>query len=411
MLAEEDFRQYLQQQSINIGENWNEEFLLIQHLNELVTADFTFLHFVEQVLRAQASSCFATVGDFMDALFDDPLLVLKLPDGIPAQDWDVSRTVPFLYTKTLKTIRYPTGMEDRPGVLGLHSSGAVDVYLIDQPNYFPVVLKYSEDFVAVDDNLNLDTGTRIIDLHSNIPSSAYSSSFFEQLEKIETTELYLVSLTDLMNHIYAARAQVFEPNPNVPCSEECSNDCIPQADLRLLATGLSFDTRNDLTLENDFSSYYRIAGQQLLSENLVPLVLGRQVSNVNFYDWQRFLLGSYRLNDLFDVTFTHTVSYENFSVNGKNTELPAFSATADVNEIQQLPLPNLLLAENITEGDLFRYASYQLKLDAVVETRVAADDQPVSTYGFRRGVVLNYNLYCDDPQSIGLNSIALQATY
>ena len=411
VLKEEDFREYLRQQSINSEEDWNNEFLLIQHLDARITPDFTFLHYVDQVIDERGSSCFTGVENFRNVVFNDPLLVLKIPDGIPAEEWDVSRTVPFVYAKTLNAIPYATSIEDKVGTIGLHASGAVDVYQFEQPNYFPLVLKYSEDYVAVDENLTLDNGTRLIDLHSNIPPSAYNSAFFEQLEKISDTELHLVRFTDLVNHIYAERANMFEPNPSIPCSEECSNDCIPQADRRLLATGLGIDTRNELTLENDFSSYYRLAGQLLLSENLVPLILGRQVSGENYYDWERYLLGSYRLTDLFDVTSTHTVNYENFSVNGENAELPAFSSTVVVNGLRELPLPNIVLAENIADGDLFRYASYQIKLDVIAQTLLGVDDNVIPAYGTRNGVVLNYNLFCDRPEAIGLNSIALFTTY
>ncbi|MEL6658953.1 MAG: hypothetical protein AAFP77_11970 [Bacteroidota bacterium] len=411
MLLEEDFREYVQQQSINSEEDWNNELLLIQLLDARITPDFTFLDYVDQAIGEQGSSCFTGVANFRSVVFNDPLLVLKLPDGIPAEEWDVSRTVPFVYAKTLNAIQYSTSTEDKTGTIGVHASGAVDVYQFDQPNYFPLVLKYSEDFVAVDEDLTLDSGTRLIDLHSNIPASAYSSAFFASLEKISGTPFHLVRFNDLMDHIYAQRAELFEPNPSIPCSEECSNDCIQQADRRLLATGFGIDTRNELTLENDFTSYYRLAGQFLLSESMVPLILGRQVSSENFYDWERYLFGSYRLTDLFDATFTHTVSYENFSVNGENAELPAFSSTAVVNGLKELPLPNIVIAGNIAEGDLFRYASYQIKLDVITQTLLGVDDNDIPSYGIRNGVVLNYNLFCDRPEAIGLNSIALFTTY
>ena len=411
MLDQEDFRQYLREQSINPDEDWNEEFLLIQHLDDLVTTDLTFLEVVEQAIAQQVNGCFTSVSAFRDALLSDPLLVLKLPDVIPAEEWDASSTVPFLYAKTLAAYRYPADPEARVGWFGLHPSGAVDSYQFGEPRYFPLVLKHSEDYVAVDENLQLQNGTKLSDLYSDIPTSVYGGAFFEQLEQIPNSNFYLIRLTDLINQILTARSIVFEPNASAPCGEACSNDCIPQEDRRLLATDLTIHIQNETALEYLFSEYYRAGGQALFSENLLPLILTRQLSDDNSYDWNRHLLGSYRLVDLFLASNSHSVNYVNFSVDGNNTALPEFSSSASVSGTQQVSLPNLLLAQDFVAGDILRYASYRIKLEVISTPFLAEDGEDVTVYDFSSGTIQNYSLTCSIPSNLGFNSTDLLTSY
>lgn len=407
LLAEENFRSYLQEQSIHAGQDWNKEFLLVHHLEEVIFSDQTLLDLVAEQIEAGASSCFASRQDFVAGLLSDPLLVLKVPDVIPAEEWDVTQTVPFLYTKTTELVQYPLHLEQGAGMIGLHASGAVDTYLHELPTYFPLVLKHSEDYVAINDELKLYNGADFSAYHTAIPPSVYGAAFFETLARIPDSDFRIIPLTELMNFIFSQRDDVFEPYVGTPCPGECDNDCIPQSERRLLATALGMDIRNELSIEQYFSAVLRPGGRFILTDNITPLAVGRQLSEATPYLWQRTMFGSFRLAELFSVSQSHRVNYERYTVNGKNAELPVFSYDFEVLHLNEIPLPNVQFAWDIADEDMYWVAGYRIALDIPTYEHDSLDEDPLSVYFTERDFVRNHALYCVPPTEIGFNSWSL----
>lgn len=407
LLEEENFRSYLQAQSINAGKDWNEEFLLVTHLEEVIFSDQTLLDLIVEQIETGASSCFTSRQDFVAGLLSDPLLVLKIPDIIPAEEWDVARTVPFLYTKTTELVQYPLHLEQGEGIIGLHASGAVDTYQHELPRYFPLVLKHSEDYVAINDQLKLYNSADFSTYHTAIPPSVYGAAFFEALARIPDSEFRIVRLTELMNFIFSQRDDVPEPYAGMSCSGDCDNDCIPPSERRLLATALGMDIHNELSTEYYFSAFLRPDARFILTDNMTPLAVGRQLSEATQYLWQRTMFGSFRLAELFSVSQSHEVNYEQYAVNGKDTELPVFSYDFEVLHLNEIPLPNIQFAWDIVDEDNYWVAAYRIELDVVNFPYDSLDEDPLSVYRVQRDFVLTYALYCIPPTEIGFNSWSL----
>lgn len=407
LIGDEDFRTYFREQSINENENWNNEFLLITHLDELAYDGLTVIELIERVIVSHSDLCIGSVAEFEQKLLDDPLLVLKLPDVIPAENWDAIRTIPFLYTQTIQLANSPE-LGPYQAILGIHPSGAVDTYLNGASTYFPMVLKHSEDYIAINEALTLFNGTPLRLYHTTIPNAVYGAPFFDALPQIGETEWRIIHLNEMIQHINEAREEEYEIYELDNCEEDCIYECVPEAERKLIATTLGIHSQNENALEYEFSSVYRPSSFLILFDNILPLAITKHWKLDHFSPWNRLLLGSYRMTDLFDVALAHEVAYTSYSIDGKVFELPSLSLSFELRGKHTIALDNLLLAEEIQEGDFFRYSFYRIKMDLPSPMQLAIDNEVLSAFDIENDGVLNSGLYCiPEEKRMGANSIAL----
>lgn len=406
-LAQENFRVFLREQSINQNEPWNNEFLLVTHLQDVVYDNLTFIDVIEQVILSNEDLCIASREEFEQKLLDDPLLVLKLPDVFTAEEWDPIRTVPYLYTQTTDLIN-STALSEYQGILGLHPSGAVDVYLSGNPKYFPLVLKYSEDYIALDQSLRMLSGVSLSSYHYSIPNEAYGSSFFNSLTEVPGTVYRLAKVNDLLTAFVELREENYTPYPWEDCGEQCVYACIPEEERKLTAVALSVSSQNENALEYEYSTVYRPNDHFILHDNITPLSLTRKQTVMETYPWQRLLYGSFHISSIFEVDATIAVAYESFEVFGEVHELPLLDLTYEVMGKNNIPINTQLLADHIDTEDQLRYSIYRVVFDLVEFTQVAYDNEIISTYDVNVDGIQNYSLYCiSQDMELGFNSIKL----
>ena len=411
LLLNEKFREFIQSQSINKDQKWNNEILLVKYWNEKIYDNLSLFDLCSQIIQETSGLCIGSAAELESMFFDDPLLVLKIPDIIDPSEWDIDRTIPFLYVNTNRFVRNNI-QADSVSMVGIHGSGVIDRYTYGVPKYFPVVLKKSEDYVLIDDELNLSSGVNFNVYHDYDAGLLSLQNLLSHPIVINGEGRYIVNLNELVRTINQQSNKIQAPYPIENCTEACIYDCIPASDRKLITTSVFIDNFNPNALAYEFSSSYRFNSHFILEDNVIFIALTRQFNANNSEEWKKNLIGSFRINDLFDFESSVSVYHVTYDVNGELYEFPELNISYDVFGTEAIPLDNLVLASKISPGDQLRFASMRIKLDMLVEEVSTIDGGTILTTEFFIDNITNYDLYClYEERVLGFNSMALRCGF
>jgi hypothetical protein len=411
LLLEKDFREFIKKESTNENQVWHNEVLLLMLWDKVLYNDQTFSELIQDAIAKHEIPCMNEDDDIQGYFLDDPALVLKLPDLYHVGDWDTEKDVPFLYVHTNQLVRNHIDT-DSASIVGIHGSELIDRYTTGLPNYFPLVLKPSEDYVLVDNQLTMHNNVPFNSFHMFDTNTMPSLSSIGTALSINGKQYFLVDINDLVNELNQISNKVKNPYSLTGCIADCQYECIPKTDRKLLLDKVIIHSQNVNALDYEFNSFYRRNSHTILSENICPLVLTLQVNNNGNRPWQKNLIGSFRLVDLFDVKTTNSFARKKYSVDCKTYELAKPNTTIEVNGKKSISLSNIEFANEIVPGELLRFVSSRVYIDMILQPFQLEDGSIIQATNLYQDNASNYDLYCYDAgDTLGFNSIGLTCVY
>ena len=407
-----EFREFIKQESKSNINGANSELLLYNILYKKYNNSMTVIDLLEKCMSNYELVCYEHIDDFINDVRKDLSLVIKLPDIIPLDTWDINTVIPFLYVRTNSFSR-SSNVTDTAGTWGLHPSGIVDFYF-DKPKYFPLVLKSSEDYMILDGDNYLQNGVHIsnyFDLNKNLKIENPNSEFeFD----INTKIYYVYNINKLVRHLLTENNMFSDViKEDYKYNENCFYACTDIEDRQLIMDTLFIheQKRNDNWLKNyDYNSFFRYYGRSYLSDNLIPL-LSRRISNSNINDF-RILIGSFRIAQFFNVENVVNISLNRVYFNGKEYDLPGFSLKSNVIGLNSINAPGIILAEKFDYDNKINLAFHTLTIDSEVKVSQIPYEDVFYSHYFQLGWVKNYDLMCNKPSNNhGLHYLAFKCRY
>lgn len=345
--------------------------------------------------------------ELIEIMNSDPLLVLKIPDLLEAGDWDIDQTIPFLYVKTNQLVRnHP--QTDSSSIVGIHPSGFIDRYISGFPNYFPIVLKKSQDYFLIDRQFNLSNGVNLLHYHIFDPNLLSIDDISNYPVSIGGNQFYIVYINDLISATNISSNKIQEPFTVESCNKTCKFECIPDKERKLTTSQLIIDNQNSNALTYIYTSIYRAGSHLILEDNTVFMIITQQSDEFVTKEWERNIIGSFRVEDLFKVEKQFTICYQEYSISENIHALPEINISVDVIDITPVHLNNLVLASDIVENDLLRFASIRIKLDMLVKQNEVLDGNQLLVTEYFQDNVTNYDLFCINIENaLGFNSMAI----
>ncbi len=411
-LLDVSFRKFLKSKSINEDQKWNNEILLISIWEEKFYNNKTVANILEEKLsESLKESCFTDYGQLENAIYNLPNLVIKVPDLVDASNWDENNVAPFVYVGTNNLVKNYDVSSDSSGIIiGIHGSGVLDKYISGVPQYFPVVLKASEDFLVLDSELNLTNGSNISSYHDlNISQLSLENLNTEEIV-IREEKRVIVHINDLVRELNIQSNKIKEPLQQISCTNGCVYECIPINSRKLIADEVIINNQNTNSIEYEFSSAYRFNSHLILNDNATFLSLTRQMRNNGTADnWKKNLIGTFRLNDLFEVTSNYNIQNRIYDIDKNVVELSEIELSYSVRGFKSIPIDNILLATNIYQGDYIRFASIRILFGLAGDESLIINDDKIRVSDIRQDHVGNYDLFClNGDKVIGFNSISIK---
>ncbi len=106
----------------------------------------------------------------IDEILDhDPCVVIKIPDVFKNLDWDIEKVIPHVYVNSSVRIKNGNQPNSENGLISYHYSGKHDFISYYVPNFvsvrhFHITVKYSEDYVLVNNNNLNELGFSLFDI-------------------------------------------------------------------------------------------------------------------------------------------------------------------------------------------------------------------------------------------------------
>lgn len=169
--------------------------------------------------------------------------------------------------------------------------------------------------------------------------------------------------------------------------------------------------QNPNALAYEYSAAYRFNSHFILEDNLVFLTETNHVSS-GIDNWKRNILGSFRINDLFDIQFSNSINYVKYKVNGESYGFPEVNIVYDVLGGKANKVDNMVLSSGIQPGDMLMFSSIRIKLDMMLSESIGVDGQSTLATDFIQDNVLNYFLYCiPEDKILGFNSLSIECDF
>lgn len=401
------FRQFIKSMSINEEDNWNNELLLIELWDREIDLNITVQGLLHTTLVESGNSCFTTISDVYASILEDPLLVIKLPDIIDPRFWDEEEIIPVVYVNTIQPVSNSPGSSNGSYV-GFHSSGFIDRYESETPKYFPLVLKWSDDFILFNRDLILYFGLAIDSYHDYDKSHGISEVIFDNEIVIDGQTLFFYKLNDLLRELNLAGDNIQQPYQLDTCVEQCAFDCIPDDQRKITAQEILIHSQNQHNSKlYEFSSVYRWNSQLILEDNVTSFIMTYHEDSGNG-EWRKRLMGSFRLNSLFQIESSFNVDNQQYVLEDKLVTLPSLTLEFEVFDRLELPTASLVIANDIKSGDLLRFSSNRLKFDRLGNDINLLDGNIIWATKLVQDNLTNYDLYCIKMNdTLGFNSFGI----
>jgi hypothetical protein len=390
---------------------FNLEYNLLANLSTIITPGSDLKSLISQVINQQGSSCFSSIEELTQVLSEDPLLVLKIPDIINIQDWNTSLEIPFVYVETTSTVRNPSMLEQY-GFLGIHYSGAIDFYNNGHTRFFPLVLKNSEDMVAMDRYLNCHNGVQFDQLHSSFNRLSNPEDILGGGINIQDSELTLIKINSLLENSNRLSELYLEPREDTVCVSQCFYSCVSPSERHVLGSEMVLHNINSNVMSHEFKSAFRPGERIIFRDNIIPLLFLKHIRQTGAESQKSVLLGSFRLNQLFSVLRSHETTVNSYSISNDVVVIAETQFSVDVlgkTALQAAHNLNLVLVDGIVESDQLTLSTIRLSLDRPTQNTPIIEGFSLLIHEAWRDNVLNYDLFCLDRDGmLGFNSIALK---
>ncbi len=270
-----EFREYINKVSRENTDSFFNEIVFAIHKDDKVIGDKSLKTILEEAADKEIKSLLG--ANFIDrVLKDDPLVVIKIPDIFYDFDWDVEQYAPLVLSKT------PIPLSDDNNFFSyfaFHYSGFQKIFSNHLlPNYFTIVIKYSEDYILYNKNTERsEKNIHIFDIvhqvkrkWETINSKIHNIGVPYFLDK----NMIFLKKRDIFN----LAANIIEPhlftygdfsNCNKPCYRDCTN-------LDSLYNVLDWISLNSLIIDQDSK------GSILFKENY-SLLFFISIANGNIY--------------------------------------------------------------------------------------------------------------------------------
>ncbi|TXF81187.1 hypothetical protein FUA23_22045 [Neolewinella aurantiaca] len=408
------FLEHLKVNTSTSSNIFNQEYCLLTNLGSRITPELTLKELIDITLEQNASPCFSTLEDFESALLEDPLLVIKIPDIINIQEWNTSRDVPFVYVKTTTTVSSPKD-PSQFGYLGLHHSGAIDLYNNGVPTYFPLVLKSSEDFIAMDRFLNCHNGIQFDQLHSSFNRLSNREEILSRGIEVEGSELTIIKVNDLLQNSNQLLNLYGSETDLTTCSSQCSYSCLIYEERKLLGEEIFIHNNNSNVLDYEYKSAFRPGDLTIFYDNIVPILSVQKNRDGGNELSKNILLGSFRINQFFLSNRTADTESITYDIGGQVMPITKVHFLLEATEkisLNTVQNNNLILLDDIMENDKLTLSTMRVSLDYPIQTINLINGLPLSIHNAWRDNVLNYDLFClDEEGMLGFNSISIKYSF
>ncbi len=164
-LRDTEVRHFIYDRLTENTDKYFNELLLSDLISAKVTSEKTFGDYLNEAIDDEIKSLFGE--DLISkAIAEDPMLVIKIPDVYYHTSFQLDDYAPLVYAETYSPIK--TTNTEHLSWVGYHYSGFQDLQTIwEKPKYFPIVVKYSRDYLLI--NTQTAKTYRDFAIHQMIP--------------------------------------------------------------------------------------------------------------------------------------------------------------------------------------------------------------------------------------------------
>lgn len=402
------FLDIIKENSLTGVKNNNKEFFLLEFI-KIIEGDKELHDSFKAKFLEKSFQCFDNYNDLIQALYSDPGLVIKLPDIYDPNKWDTNNQIPFLYVSTVNpAIKSKTDKVN--GFYGFHNSGLTDFIMGNEYKYFPLVLKYTEDFILLDDQLKQPSGISLGNYFHNLDWANLSNINPVKTINTHLKEYRVYNVSDVSRSILENNELLGLPSLKINCDSSCLFSCIQKEERKLIIDSITIAIMSGNQPEivtHFFQDVFRLNSSLIMSDNIWPLISLKSESNS-----QKILVGSLRVSSIFDFENDYHIVQESRIINGINYSLSKVDNKFKNLTIKSSKINPVLISKTFDLGDILNFSNNIIFNDQVSSEILL--DQSSTTYvrSFKQQSRLNYELFCFKIQNgIGLNGIGYTCKY
>jgi hypothetical protein len=406
-----DFRHLIKVKSINNLACCNNEIILLDLLYQDIKPNFNLLNLLSNTLAQSEELCFSNIEEVIAAVNNDPLLVIKIPDLFNPELWDDEEIIPFVYVNTIQLVSDSIG-SSTGSYIGFHGSGCIDRYVLGVPKYFPIVLKWSEEYLLFSSDFVLYQNIEVSRYHDFVLSHPVSSGVFDKKVFINGVEYFVYPWNLFIKEINISSNFIRVPYSLDTCFLKCPLECIPEDERKVTYKKVIVHSQNIKSLNYEFTEFFRWGTDLIFVDNVMPLTMLRHGDKNGSGIWQKRLLGSFSLRSLFDIDVNYGVINSKYLFNDNLVKLPELSLTLNVNAKKSIDTGNNIFIENVKPGDLLSFVSSRLKVERLGQEHLLINGDVVWASKFVSDAALIYDSFCiERNDTLGFNSISLICDY
>lgn len=398
-MADIDFREYLKNISTENNDSSFNEIVFALHKNDKIgnkTLESSLNEAADDEIKALYGN------NFISKILEiDPLVCIKIPDIFQEVNWETEKYAPLVLAKT------PVKFLDSTAIfqyINYHYSGyQYFTKFGSKPEYFTIVVKYSEDYILTDKiTFRNEKGVPIFDIITQTEKNwdLVKNRIFENRQSYPPYPDFKYLLK---RDIYEIVKELSDPKSfnfiNVAsCQKPCKRDCQPNGSYNNVLEKIKF---NPLLIDGEFYTY------SILEDNINLLFVLADFDNFHnpLQIIDKFSVNGFRkiefVNRNIDITVSPTkTKYEKIG----EVVLPKINMLQDKNKYQSIEVPINHQLFNYWSGyeNFHTLSLFRITQEDLLDKYIQLDNKPLpfplfvsSIYGLGKG---GFD-YCDSPNT------------